>query len=133
MRKMLRHFPVAVVRRVAFFVTLAASAITILNYTGSLPLWEDVRSYEWGAVLEALLQALLSNPWVVYPGALALIGWTGIAVARWWETWARWFLIPIRYTSVRSVSIYRGLRAGNKRSNPKTTGSSGFDVASSFV
>ncbi|MCY4002420.1 MAG: hypothetical protein OXF33_01740, partial [Rhodospirillales bacterium] len=94
MRKMLRRFPVAVVRRVAFFVTLAASAITILNYTGSLPPWEDVRSYEWGAVLEALLQALLSNPWAVYPGALALIGWTGFAVARWWETWARWFLIP---------------------------------------
>ena len=37
MRKILRRFPVAVVRRVAFFVTLAASAITILNYTGSLP------------------------------------------------------------------------------------------------
>ncbi|MYC60562.1 MAG: hypothetical protein F4X09_10290 [Gammaproteobacteria bacterium] len=104
MRRMLGRFPVAVVRRVTYFVTVVASAITILNYTGSLPPWEDVRTYQWGTALEALL----SNPWVVYPGALAVIGWTGIAIARWWETWVRWFLIPVKYTSVRSVSIHRG-------------------------
>lgn len=104
MREKLRRFPVAVIRPVAFIVTLAASAITTLNYTESLPPWEDVRSYDWGTALEALL----SNPWVVYPGVLALIGWTGIAVAKWWETWARWVLIPVKYTSVRSLSIHRG-------------------------
>ena len=103
-----RRICVAAVRPVAFVITLAASAITILSYTGSLPPWEDIRSYEWGTTLEALLEALLSNPWVIYPGALSLIGWTGIAVAKWWKTWAGWFLIPIRYTSARSISIHRG-------------------------
>ena len=108
MREKSRRILVAAVRPAVFLVTVAASVITVLNYTGSLPPWEDIRNYEWGTALDALLEALLSNPWVVYPGALSLIGWAGVAVAKWWKTWARWFLVPIKYASVRSVSIHRG-------------------------
>lgn len=112
MRGKSRRILVAVVRPVVgaavLFFTLAASVITTLNYTGSLPPWKDIWSYEWGTALEALLEALLSNPWVVYSGVLSLTVWIGIAVAKWWETWARWFLVPMKYASVRSVSIHRG-------------------------
>lgn len=108
MREESRRILVAAVRPVVFLVTLVASLITVLNYTGSLPPWEEVRSYKWEAALEALLDVLLSNPWVVYPGALSLIGWAGIASAKWWETWARWFFVPVKWASVRSVSIHRG-------------------------
>lgn len=83
-------------------LTLVASVITILGYTGWLPPWEEV-------------QGPLSNPWVTIPGALALVGWTGMGIAKWWRTWvrwllvpARWLLVPVRYTAVRSLSVHRG-------------------------
>ncbi len=121
MRDEPRRIRIAFVLSVAVgLASLVASAITILDYTGSLPPWEQVRHYDYelGPALMTVVEALLSNPWVVYPGTLSLIGLAGIAVAKWWETWARWFLVPVRYAAVRSLSVHRGSEGRQQKFEP---------------
>ena len=119
MRDEPRRIHIAFVLSVAVgLASLAASAITILGYTGSLPPWEQIRHYQFRTALMTVVEALLSNPWVVYPGVLSLVGLAGIAVAKWWQTWARWFLVPVRYTAVRSVSIHRGSEGREQKFEP---------------